>query len=275
MPVKKDSSGRRFIELEIDLPATPEKVWQAIATGPGISSWFVPTEVEERKGGKVVFHLGPEMDSSGHVTAWEPPYRFAYEEPGWSDKAPPLATEIIIEARDGGLCRMRLVHSLFTDSDDWDGELESMEAGWPPFFAVLRLYLEHFAGMPAASVRPTGEHAGILDEAWKELTAELGLSGAATGERHRTPEGAPRLTGTVERICKAARNREIMLRLDEPAPGVALVGAYEWGGKVQVAVSLYFYGDDAATTAAREEATWQDWIGRRFPPRSRAAQVAG
>ena len=46
MTVKKDSSGRRSVEAEIEVPGTPETVWTAIATGPGISSWFVPAEVD-------------------------------------------------------------------------------------------------------------------------------------------------------------------------------------------------------------------------------------
>ena len=41
---------RRSIELEIEVVGTPEEVWQAIATGPGISSWYVPHTVEEREG---------------------------------------------------------------------------------------------------------------------------------------------------------------------------------------------------------------------------------
>ena len=35
MPVKKDASGRRSVEAEVEVPGTPEEVWQAIATGPG------------------------------------------------------------------------------------------------------------------------------------------------------------------------------------------------------------------------------------------------
>ena len=49
MPVKKDASGRRSVEAEVEVPGTPEEVWQAIATGPGISSWFVPTESKSAK----------------------------------------------------------------------------------------------------------------------------------------------------------------------------------------------------------------------------------
>ena len=51
MPVKVDASGRRSIQAEAEVPGTPEEVWQAIATGPGISSWFVPTEIQANKDG--------------------------------------------------------------------------------------------------------------------------------------------------------------------------------------------------------------------------------
>jgi uncharacterized protein YndB with AHSA1/START domain len=54
MSVKKEASGRRSVQVEIEVPGTPEEVWQAIASGPGISSWFVPAEFEERDGKPVL-----------------------------------------------------------------------------------------------------------------------------------------------------------------------------------------------------------------------------
>ena len=54
MSVKKDPSGRRSVQVEIEVPGTPEEVWRAIATGPGVSSWFVPTKIEEGADGKPV-----------------------------------------------------------------------------------------------------------------------------------------------------------------------------------------------------------------------------
>ena len=51
MSVQKDGSGKRWVQAEVEVPGTPEEVWRAIATGPGISSWFVPSEVDEREGG--------------------------------------------------------------------------------------------------------------------------------------------------------------------------------------------------------------------------------
>src|SRR5205085_12518784 len=72
MSVKVESSGRRSIQVEVEVPGTPEEVWQAIASGPGISSWFAPTEFEERDGLPVALtvNLGPGMESRSVVTAW-------------------------------------------------------------------------------------------------------------------------------------------------------------------------------------------------------------
>ena len=64
MSVKKEASGRRSVQVEVEVPGTPEEVWEAIATGRGVSSWFVPAEIVESKDGapaRVVCHMGPGM----------------------------------------------------------------------------------------------------------------------------------------------------------------------------------------------------------------------
>jgi uncharacterized protein YndB with AHSA1/START domain len=68
-------------ENEIEVDATPEQVWEAIATGPGIDSWFMGrNEIEPREGGKAQTTLsGFTMEST--ITAWEPPTRFATRSP--------------------------------------------------------------------------------------------------------------------------------------------------------------------------------------------------
>lgn len=68
-----DDDARR-IEKEVALPATPEQVWEAIATGPGISAWYVPHEIFPGEGGLV--SLGPGLD--GRVLVWQEGERFAY-----------------------------------------------------------------------------------------------------------------------------------------------------------------------------------------------------
>src|SRR3954447_9375863 len=42
MGVKKEANGRRSVQVEVEVPGAPKEVWQAIATGPGVSAWFVP-----------------------------------------------------------------------------------------------------------------------------------------------------------------------------------------------------------------------------------------
>jgi uncharacterized protein YndB with AHSA1/START domain len=92
MSVKKEASGRRFVQVEVEVPGTPEEVWQAIATGPGISSWLVPAEFEVRDGKPVAVKLnfGPGMESTSAVTAWEPPHKWAGQSDGVLG-SPPIA----------------------------------------------------------------------------------------------------------------------------------------------------------------------------------------
>ena len=59
-------------EIEVELAGTPQQVWEAIASAGGISSWFMPTELEPRQGGAVVTHMGDDS-SPAWITAWTRP----------------------------------------------------------------------------------------------------------------------------------------------------------------------------------------------------------
>lgn len=268
MTVKRDpATGARSVAVEAEVPGTPEEVWQAVATGPGITAWFVPTEVAEREGGAIAFDLGPGMGTStGVVTAWEPPHRLAYEERDWMPGAPPVATELHVEARTGGTCVVRMVHSLFTDSDEWDDQLEGFENGWPPFLHVLEGYLRHFAGQRCSPVRAAGSLPGTAKQAWTTLAGNLGLPEPREGERAAaTAPGAPTLAGVVEWAEERDGNRGAVLRTEEPAPGFALFGTFAWGGSAHATLSLYLYGEPGAAVARREAAAWRAWMEERFP----------
>jgi len=264
MSVKKEASGRRSVQVEVEVPGTPEEVWQAIATGPGISSWFVPTEFEERDGKPVAVKLnfGPGMESRSVVTAWDPPRMWAAQGEGWGG-SPGIADEWSVEARAGGICVVRVVHSLFASTDDWDNQLEGTESGWPGFFRILRMYLTHFRGQRSAMMQWMAPAAGTEAEAWDTLTAALGLNGVSAGQRWTFPAGVPALSGVVERISESPCNA--FMQLDEPGPGAAAVGAVNCGGPIMVTLSFYLYGDQAAGTVARETPLWQAWVQERFP----------
>jgi uncharacterized protein YndB with AHSA1/START domain len=264
MPIQHDAK-RRWVELEFLVPGAPEQVWRAIATGPGLSAWFTTTTVDERVGGKIQFDFGEHASSPGTVTRWEPPSCFAYEEHGWSEKAPPIATECFVESRSGGRCVVRLVHSLFTTSDTWDAEIEGFESGWPGFFEVLRIYLRDFPDQRAAVARAMAVYDGSHAEAWRRLATPLGLLGANLGERRSTAAGSPTLLGSVERVDQGQASCEVLLRIAEPAPGLALIGTFPWQEKSRVAASLFLYGERASDVAAQVEPEWRRWLESEFP----------
>src|SRR5207248_2411920 len=265
MSVKKEASGRRSIQVEVEVPGTPEEVWQAIATGPGISSWFVPTEFEERDGKPVAVKLnfGPGMESRSAVTAWDPPRMFAAQGEGWGG-SPPIADEWSVEARGGGICIVRVVHSLFASTDDWDNQLEGAASGWSGFLRTLRIYLTHFRGQCSAIMQVTTPVASAEAEAWETLTAALGVKGVRVGQRWTTPAGVSPLSGVMEYVTQ--NPYDALLRLDKPGPGIAALGSVTYpGGQGMVATNLYMYGDQAAETVARQTPLWQAWIQERFP----------
>lgn len=265
MSVTKEASGRRSIQVEGEVPGTPEEVWQAIATGPGISSWFVPAEFEERDGKPVAMKLnfGPGMESRSVVTAWDPPRMFAKEADGWFPGSPPIATEWSIEARAGGMCIVRVVESLFASTDDWDDQLIGTESGWPGAFRVLRIYLTHFRGQRSAFMQLMAPVAGTPADAWASLTAATGFSGVGVGQSWAAPAGVPALGGLVENVGQSPPGA--LLRLDQPGPGIAALFTMDFGASVMAAFSFYLYGDEAAETVARETPLWQAWIHERFP----------
>ncbi len=266
MSVKKEASGRRSIQVEVEVPGTPEEVWQAIATGPGISAWFVPAQFEERDGKPVAVTLtfGPGMESHSVVTAWDPPRLFAREADGWVPGSPPIATEFSVEARAGGVCVVRVVNSLFASTDDWDKQLDGVESGWPGIFRVLRIYLTHFRGQRCANMQFMAGVAATKEEAWATLTAALGLNGVSVGQRFTVPADVPALGGVVEYVSQIWPYGAL-LRLDKPGPGTAALGIMTLPGSVFATFNFYHYGEHAAATVARETPLWQAWMQERFP----------
>ncbi|GAA2010669.1 SRPBCC domain-containing protein [Microbacterium ulmi] len=159
------------MERAYEVGATPEQVWEAIATADGISSWMVPTRLDPRVGGEVSFDLG-DVTSTGVVTEYTPNARFAYEEP-WpiaerAEELPaemaewfralgvplakvyddlssvtPIATEFLVEAASGGSCVIRIVTSAYGTGADWENEFfTEMVASLAP---ILDQLAAHFA----------------------------------------------------------------------------------------------------------------------------------
>jgi uncharacterized protein YndB with AHSA1/START domain len=258
MSVKKEANGRRSISVEVEVPGTQEEVWDTIATGPGISKWFVPAQVEPGVGGKMVLNFGPGMDSESEITAWDAPHRFSATGEGLGPDAPKMATEWTVEAHAGGTCTVRVVHSLFADTDDWDNQLGSVESGWPLFFVVLRTYLAHYRGQPGAYFQVMAPVAGTVIDGWRALVDRLGVPSLTAGTKVHS-QAVP-LTGVVEKAGPESPN-EVVIRLDEPSPGAAMLSTCGFGGQTYFVGSFYFFGPNA-TDGLKVEKEWQDWLGK-------------
>lgn len=245
----------RSIEVEIEVVGTPEEVWRAIATGPGISSWYVPHSVEECEGGALSASFGPGMDVTGTVAAWDPPRRVLFDN---AEETGGLAFEWHVEARDGRTCVVRLVNSGFGQGEEWDAHFDGMAEGWPLFLENLRLHLAHFAGETGTAILPTATWEKRRDEAWRTLLDALGQSpGLAVGKRFTTAgSGAPALAGTVTRVCPTG----VSLLLEHPCAGTGFVVAEGYGAQSGVSVWCYLYGAEAAGVAARDEPRWRNWL---------------
>ena len=250
-------SDERRIEVEVEVPGTPEEAWDAIATGQGITAWFMPAEVEGRVGGSVIHRHGEDMASEGRIVGYDAPHRFAYEE---EYEGQTLATEFLVEARSGGTCVVRVVTSGFGDDDAWERAIESFGAGWRQALLSLRLYLTHFAGEPAASIVAGGMASGDAEQVWSELTSVLGIPASArAGERvEATGRGVPRLAGRVEEHAE----RMLTLLLDEPARGIGFVGVGGPGDEVFAFVRAQLFGPEAKEVAAREQDAWRELLAR-------------
>jgi len=204
------------------------------------------------------------MEARSVVTAWDSPWMFANESDGWMPGSPPIANEWSVEARGGGICIVRIVHSLFASTDDWDNQLEATASAWPAFLRTLRIYLSHFRGQHSAIMQVMTPVACTDAEAWETLTTAFGVKGLSVGQRWTTPAGVPPLGGVVEYVTQSPY--DALLRLDKPGQGIAALGAMTYpGGQSMVAMNFYLYGDQAAATVASETLLWQAWIQERFP----------
>ncbi|WP_405894737.1 SRPBCC domain-containing protein [Streptomyces sp. NBC_01527] len=234
------------IGQETTLPASPEEVWEAIATGPGIDSWFMGrNEVEPREGGAAAMDIGGNRQEA-QVTAYEPGKRFATRT-GTDDDGRFMAFEYLIEGRDGGSTVLRIVHSGML-GDNWQDEYDALRRGWPFHLHTLREYLAHFpgrTGFPVFAMAPSGEQP--TQQLRAALTRALSLpSDAAVGARaHAEPIGLPPLDGEVtwaddERI--EVRTADGLYTFHH-APGVVLM-------------FHHLFGPDTDSA----QAAWQQWL---------------
>lgn len=230
------------IRKEVALDATPEQVWEAIATGPGLTAWFAPMDVDA---------------DSDMVVAWEPGQHLAIQTPQAEDGST-QAFEYLIEARDQGSTVLRFVHSGVL-GDDWSDEYEDMTAkGWDMYLHTLAQYLSHFAGRPAVYVEAESPPSSTRPDTWPRLVAALGArSGTGAGRPvelgttvHLDLLGVGAVDGVVDYLSPnfiGLRTADALIRFHGRAP----IG-------MTVAVSHHAYGTDLDVAKATQ--AWETWL---------------
>jgi uncharacterized protein YndB with AHSA1/START domain len=238
------------LKYEIDVPATPEEAWDAIATGPGVDSWFMgKNEVEPREGGKLRTK-SPAFDSEATVTIWKPPERLEYRTSG-GPVAEHMVFDYTIERRDKG-SRIRWSHSGAL-GDDWEAQYEAMGEGDPMYFSKLGEYLTYFLGRTATPVDVWGPR---LDPpiTWEVFGGPLHLEGDVSIDEpvKLTPDGFDPIEGVVDCLSKSffgVRTDDAMYRFIRGFEGSVLVGHH-----------LFAEGIDEPAI----EAAWKAWLVREF-----------
>lgn len=251
------------MELVVEVAAPPEVVWQAIATGPGLSMWFLETELEERVGGHVAFHMGPEMASEGEVTAWEPGTRLEYAEPGWCDLAgrentgqQPLVSEFLIEATSGGTSILRVVSSAYGTGAEWEREwFADMVANWAPSFDTFARYVARHAGEPGARLDAQLPIEGGAHEGWTSVIELLGSPSVGDLVRFGDVEG------TLERLTNEHNVKDLLVSFDGAVRGFGVMAAYEIGDGVGIiTLGGSLFGAEADQQVEQLQEAWSSTL---------------
>jgi uncharacterized protein YndB with AHSA1/START domain len=227
---------------EIALPASPEEVWEAVATTDGTTAWLFPSEIDP---------------AGADTTVWEPPRHFAVrvERGEWFN-----ALEFVIEARDGGTSVLRYAHSgIFVD--DWDTQYDAVQQHTDFYLHTLGEYLKHFGGRRATYVGDPpvgveGPASSASPEGFHRLQQALGLSADLhDGDVVRlTPSGLDPTDGVVNYL----RPNFTGIRTSDAL--YCLFGRGAFGQPVAISIHAFAAGIDAELTTA----AWREWLAREL-----------
>jgi hypothetical protein len=226
--------GKEFeIRREVELPATPEEVWEAVATGPGIASWLFPEEP------------GPESTVES-----DQPRRYAVrtEFGGGAFNS----VEFVIEARGEGAI-LRYVHSGVFEEAGWDDQYDAVDGHTDFYLHTLGQYLEHFSPRTATYVGGgpgglSGPEASMAPDGFTKLQAALGVDGAGPGDTVRLAHAD--VDGVVDYKTEhflGVRTSDALYRF---------FGRNAFGGPV--GMSIHHFGD--GVDAEAEGRAWTAWM---------------
>ncbi|HWC87659.1 MAG TPA: hypothetical protein VG388_14060 [Solirubrobacteraceae bacterium] len=230
------------IRREFSVPASPEEVWEAVATAAGNASWLFPNEIDP---------------SGPGTTAWDPPRHLVVrqEQGDWFN-----AIEYEIEGREGGTSVVRYAHSgIFVD--DWESQYDAADAHTDFYLHTLGQYLRHFGGRAATYVGQApagiqGPPASATPEGFARLQDALGL-----GPELREGDGVrlvPHRLDPIDGVLDYVRPNFLGVRTADAL--YRFFGRNAFGAPVGMSIHVFAAGVDPE----QAEHSWQRWLDETF-----------
>lgn len=200
----------RSVEVQMEINAPVEAVWKALTDGEELTRWFpLDARVKPGAGGSIWMSWGGAFEGESPIEVWEPNRRLKTVWP--SHGAPTgcpakVAVDYYLEGR-GGKTVLRLVHSGFGVSAEWDKEFDGVTRGWAFELRGLRHYLENHRGRQRRVI-------------WARKTTKL--STAETMNRVIGSAGRV-LRGRIEGLKEGDPFRLELVGSDQPIEGVVAV----------------------------------------------------
>lgn len=209
--------GRRSLTVEQRVDVSPEEVWEVLTTGPGLERWF-PLEAKVEPEESIWLSWGPGSEGRAPIRIWDPPRRFGWTESyGEDEDGRPMevAVDFHVEGRSGETV-VRLVHSGFSTSADWDDMFDAVKDGWRYFLFNLAFYFRHHAGRDRRMV-------------WRRQPTELSREDAWSRLRE------------AELVADGPGEATLRLAGDQPAAGVSARPGYHYAAVLpELGASLWF-----------------------------------
>lgn len=252
----------RSIDLSVELPFSPAKVWSCFADPVAYARWYPPeASIEPGVGGQIESVWPGGFATVEPIVAWEPERKLVTQ---WEDPLDPdrvLEVAWTFEAISTGT-RVGLCQSGFGTEDGVDGLIDGCERGWRYQLESLRHYLTHhdgqgrvvaFAGRPTRLDRPRAWAALAATFGFADLTADAGradLVWSAGGFGGRVASfDPPRDLVLVRDGGDALLRLQVDLPIAPGTPHVVYLFASIWGGEPAEAEAL-----ERAWAVALEEA---------------------